>query len=74
MPPLQLKRLGRADYLATLAAMRAFTAARDADTADEIWLCEHPPVFTLVVAGDPRLIHAAGAIPVVRNERGGQVT
>jgi lipoyl(octanoyl) transferase len=70
----ELRHLGRADYAATLEAMRAFTATRDAATPDEIWLCEHPPVYTLGVAGETRHIHDAGAIPVVRTERGGQVT
>ncbi|NUZ04883.1 lipoyl(octanoyl) transferase LipB [Piscinibacter koreensis] len=69
-----VRRLGRADYAATLGAMRAFTAARDAGTPDEIWLCEHPPVYTLGVAGQTRHIHDAGQVPVVRTERGGQVT
>jgi lipoyl(octanoyl) transferase len=66
--------LGRADYAATEAAMRAFTEARSADTADEIWICEHPPVFTQGVAGRAEHVLAAGDIPVVQTNRGGQVT
>ncbi|WP_066330742.1 lipoyl(octanoyl) transferase LipB [Azohydromonas lata] len=66
--------LGHADYAATEAAMRAFTDARTADTADEIWICEHPPVFTQGVAGRAEHVLAAGDIPVVQTNRGGQVT
>ena len=54
--------------------MRDFTRSRTADTADELWLLEHPPVFTLGVAGRSEHIHAAGDVPVVRSDRGGQVT
>jgi lipoyl(octanoyl) transferase len=63
-----------ADYLPTLEAMRAFTAARDDDTPDEIWLVEHPPVFTQGLAGKSEHVLAPGEIPVIRTERGGQVT
>ena len=72
---LSVKRLGRVEYAPTLEAMRSFTARRGAGTADEIWLLEHPPVYTLGQAGDPA--HGpgeAGTIPVVRVDRGGQVT
>ena len=54
--------------------MRDFTAARTADTPDEIWLCEHPPVFTQGIAGRPEHVLGAGDIPVVLTDRGGQVT
>lgn len=54
--------------------MQAFTDRRDPDTPDEIWLVEHPPVFTLGQAGRPEHILDAGGIPVVRTDRGGQVT
>ncbi|MDP3225512.1 MAG: lipoyl(octanoyl) transferase LipB [Rubrivivax sp.] len=54
--------------------MRAFTAARTADTEDELWLVEHEPVYTQGVAGKDEHVLAAGDIPVVRTERGGQVT
>src|SRR5213592_5003981 len=54
--------------------MRAFTAARDERTADEIWLCAHPPVFTQGIAGREAHVHDVGAVPVVRTNRGGQVT
>jgi lipoyl(octanoyl) transferase len=69
------RRLGLAEYLPTLEAMRAFTARRDAATPDEIWLLEHPPVYTLGLAADPAHGPAAGgAIPVHSIERGGEVT
>ena len=54
--------------------MRAFTAARSADTEDELWLVEHDPVYTQGVAGQAEHVLAAGSIPVLRTERGGQVT
>jgi lipoyl(octanoyl) transferase len=69
-----VKRLGPVAYDPTLEAMRAFTAARSDATADEVWLCEHPPVFTQGVAGKAEHVLDAGAIPVVRTDRGGQVT
>ena len=64
----------RRPYLETLEAMRSFTAARQPDTPDEIWLVEHDPVFTQGLAGRPEHLLAPGSIPVVRTERGGQVT
>jgi lipoyl(octanoyl) transferase len=63
-----------ADYAATVAAMQAFTAARTTTTPDELWLLEHPPVFTLGIAGRRAHVLDAGAIPVVATDRGGQVT
>ncbi|WP_371262127.1 lipoyl(octanoyl) transferase LipB [Rhizobacter sp. Root404] len=54
--------------------MRAFTEARTPDTPDEIWLCEHPPVYTQGLAGQPEHVLAAHGIPVVQTNRGGQVT
>lgn len=54
--------------------MRAFTDSRDADTPDELWLLEHPPVFTLGQAGRPEHLLAPGTIPVIQTDRGGQVT
>ncbi len=74
-PGLILRRLsGLQDYQATWDAMRAFTAARDATTPDEIWLLEHPSVFTLGQAGRPEHLLNPGEIPVIRTDRGGQVT
>ena len=54
--------------------MREFTLARDDDTPDELWFCEHPPVFTQGQAGKAEHVLAAGDIPVVQSDRGGQVT
>ena len=54
--------------------MRSFTVARDDGTPDELWLCEHPPVYTQGVAGDDRHVLEPGDIPVARSDRGGQVT
>jgi len=69
-----VKVLGPLAYERALEAMREFTAARDDDAADEIWLCEHPPVFTQGVAGRDEHVLDAGDIAVVRSDRGGQVT
>jgi lipoyl(octanoyl) transferase len=71
---LRLRRRGRVDYAACLAAMQDFTDRRDSATADELWLLEHPPVFTLGLAGKPQHVLDAGDIPVVHCDRGGQVT
>lgn len=71
---LRLRQRGAVDYGACLAEMQAFTDQRDADTPDEVWLVEHPPVFTLGLAGKPEHVLDAGDIPVVRCDRGGQVT
>lgn len=69
-----IRQLGRADYAPVYDAMVAFTAARDADTPDELWVCEHPPVFTQGIAGRDDHLLAPGSIPVVKTNRGGQVT
>jgi lipoyl(octanoyl) transferase len=66
--------LGRRPYADVEPAMRDFTAARTADTEDELWLVEHDPVFTQGVAGRDEHVLVAGDVPVVRTERGGQVT
>jgi lipoyl(octanoyl) transferase len=71
---MQIRQLGRVDYLSTYEAMQAFTAARTPDTPDELWLCEHPPVFTQGLAGQASHLLAPGDIPVVQTNRGGQVT
>lgn len=74
-PPFRVRRLpGLQDYPATLAAMRDWTDARHEGTRDEVWLLEHPPVFTLGQAGRLEHILTPGAIPVVQSDRGGQVT
>ncbi|MCB2021419.1 MAG: lipoyl(octanoyl) transferase LipB [Burkholderiaceae bacterium] len=69
-----VRDLGRVDYTHTADAMRAFTAARSEATPDEIWLCEHDPVYTQGLAGKPEHVLAANGIPVVQTNRGGQVT
>jgi lipoyl(octanoyl) transferase len=69
-----VKRLGPVAWDLSFDAMRAFTAARDAATPDELWLCEHPPVFTFGLAGRAAHLHDPGGIPVVATDRGGQVT
>jgi lipoyl(octanoyl) transferase len=69
-----IRRLGRVDYEPTWHAMQRFTDERGPFTADEIWLLEHPPVFTLGMAADPSPVLAPGDIPVVQADRGGQVT
>ena len=71
---MRVLTLGRRDHAETEAAMRAFTAARTADTEDELWLVEHDPVYTQGVAGRDEHVLAAGEIPVLRTQRGGQVT
>jgi len=69
-----LHPLGRVEYLPTYAAMQEFTAGRAADTLDELWVCEHPPVYTQGLAGKPEHILSPGSIPVIATDRGGQVT
>ena len=71
---MQVKVLGRVDYLPTYQAMAAFTEGRGADTPDDLWLCEHPPVFTQGLAGKADHVLDPGEIPVVSTNRGGQVT
>ena len=72
---LRVKRLGLTDYAPTLEAMKRFTATRDAQTPDEIWLLEHPPIFTLGQAGNSaHLLQNPAGIPIVRIDRGGQIT
>jgi len=72
---VRVLNLGLIEYEIALKKMREFTFQRDADTADELWLLEHPPVYTLGLAADPA--HgpgAGGGIPVVQVERGGEIT
>jgi lipoyl(octanoyl) transferase len=71
---MQARLLGRVDYEPTYRAMQEFTATRDDSTPDELWLCEHPPVFTQGLAGKAEHVLAPGDIPVVDTNRGGQVT
>jgi lipoyl(octanoyl) transferase len=74
VPPAVVRWLGRVDYEPTWRAMQHFTAARAATSADEIWLLEHRPVFTLGMNASRAHLLAPGDIPVVQIDRGGQVT
>ncbi len=69
-----MRRFGTVGCADLVEQMRAWTVARDAMTADELWLCEHPPVYTLGLAGTAAHVHAAGGIPILPTDRGGQVT
>lgn len=71
---MQVRHLGLADYTATLAAMKDYAEQRGPDSPDQLWLCEHPPVFTQGVAGQASHVLQPGDIPVVQTNRGGQVT
>jgi lipoyl(octanoyl) transferase len=72
--PLLVRDLGRQPYGEIWQAMRAYTDARDAGSPDELWLLEHPPVYTQGLAGRPEHVLAPGGIPVIETDRGGQVT
>ena len=74
LPPARLRRLGLVEYLPTWRAMQRFTEERGPDTPDELWLLEHPPVFTLGMNASRAHLLAPGDIPVVQIDRGGQVT
>jgi lipoyl(octanoyl) transferase len=69
-----VRRLGLVDYEPTFRAMQDFTAGRGPDTPDEVWLLQHPPVYTLGLAGKPEHLLRASDIPMVRIDRGGQIT
>jgi len=69
-----MRELGLVDYLPTLSVMRQFTDSRSADAPDELWLLQHPPVFTQGQAGRTEHVLAPGAIQVIQSDRGGQVT
>ncbi len=69
-----VRALGRTDYVATWRAMQAFTDARDAGTPDEIWLTEHPPIYTLGLAGRREHLLRDNGIATLKVDRGGQVT
>jgi lipoyl(octanoyl) transferase len=74
LPQLLSRELGLVDYQSALDAMRSFTDSRTADSADELWLLQHPPVFTQGQAGRSEHLLAPGDIPVIQVDRGGQVT
>ena len=69
-----VRHRGRQEYVPCWQEMQAFTDARNQDTADEIWFCEHPPVFTMGLNASKEHLLAPGDIPVVNIDRGGQVT
>ena len=69
-----LRILGQQTYASALAQMQAYTDNRSDDSVDEIWLLQHPPVFTLGKGGKPEHVLAPGDIPVIPTDRGGQVT
>ena len=73
MPPI-IRQQGLQDYLVTLRAMQDFTLQRNPTTADEIWLIEHPPVYTLGLNGKKEHLLSANSIPLVQSDRGGQIT
>jgi lipoyl(octanoyl) transferase len=66
--------LGLVEYVPTFQEMKSFTDARNAETPDELWLCQHPPVYTQGLAGRAEHVLAASDIPVIQTNRGGQVT
>jgi lipoyl(octanoyl) transferase len=72
--PALIRHLGRAEYEPVFAAMRAFTDARDTATPDELWIVEHPPVFTLGLGADRSHVLSAHDVPVIQTDRGGEVT
>ncbi len=71
---IKVRALGRVAYEPTWRAMQAFNQSRSPETADQVWLLEHPPVFTLGLAGRREHVLDPGDIPVVAADRGGQVT
>ena len=71
---INIKHLGIADYETTWRAMQEFTAHRNEQTQDEIWLLQHPPVYTQGLAGKPEHLLTTPSIPVVKTDRGGQIT
>ena len=74
MTAMQVRTLGRVDYVDTALSMQRFTDERDPDTPDELWLCEHEPVFTQGIAGKADHLLEPGDIQIVQTNRGGQVT
>ena len=73
--PALVKQLGLADYASTYEVMQLFTKERNSETPDEIWVLEHPPVFTLGLAGDAGNLHSpSNQIPLVQVDRGGEIT
>jgi lipoyl(octanoyl) transferase len=73
-PGIRVRRLGTVDFEPTWRRMQSFTAERQVDTADEIWLLEHPPVFTLGLGADAKHLLRDVEVPLIRTDRGGQIT
>ena len=73
-PPIHIKSLGQVDYEPTWRDMQRFTAERTADTVDEIWLVQHPPTYTQGQSGRPEHLLHPTSIPVLKIDRGGQIT
>ena len=71
---MKIVQLGLADYVPTFEAMKRFNDQRTADTEDELWVVEHPPVFTQGLAGKPEHLLMPSHIPIVQIDRGGQIT
>nr|WP_315468879.1 lipoyl(octanoyl) transferase LipB [uncultured Undibacterium sp.] len=71
---ITIRQRGKEDYQSSFTAMRAFTDARTVDTPDELWIVEHPPVFTLGLGADHSHVLAPHDIPVIQTDRGGEVT
>src|SRR3954470_8592725 len=71
---VRVKRLGTVEYLPTYAAMRRFTDARTPSTPDELWVLQHPPVYTVGLAGRPEHLPRRADIALERTDRGGQIT
>lgn len=71
---IQVKHLGLVDYFAAWQAMKDFTANRNIHTPDEIWLLQHPPVYTQGIAGKPEHLLYQSDIPIIKTDRGGQIT
>jgi lipoyl(octanoyl) transferase len=73
-PAVHVRYLGCVDYACALADMQSFNHMRKPQTADQIWVCQHPPVFTLGLAGRPEHLLRDIGIPIVHTDRGGQIT
>lgn len=71
---IMIRQRGQEDYQTSFTAMRAFTDARTTETPDELWIVEHPPVFTLGLGADQSHVLAPHDIPVIQTDRGGEVT
>lgn len=71
---MKIVELGYQEYLPTWQAMKVFTDARSLDTEDELWIVEHPSIFTQGLAGKPEHELSIDSIPIVKTDRGGQIT